>query len=77
MASDMSRTAAERVVYAMNPSGADKDTLLDFELERVGPRVVFAHRYITRPIGAGENHIALTDEEFSSRLANGVFALNW
>jgi ribose 1,5-bisphosphokinase len=40
--------------------------------------VVFAHRYITRPADAGgENHVALSDEEFQARLSARLFALHW
>jgi ribose 1,5-bisphosphokinase len=68
-----------RLVYVMGPSGAGKDTLLGYARERVDPkRVVFAHRYITRAADAGgENHVALSDKEFSSRQAAGLFALQW
>lgn len=40
--------------------------------------VVFAHRYITRPHDAGgENHVALSEAEFDSRLAKKLFPLHW
>lgn len=42
------------------------------------PAVVFAHRYITRAADAGgENHVALTDEEFGARLSSRLFAMHW
>jgi ribose 1,5-bisphosphokinase len=68
-----------RLIYVMGPSGAGKDTLLAFARERLmGGDTLFAHRYITRTAAAGgENHVALTDEEFSSRSAAGLFALDW
>jgi ribose 1,5-bisphosphokinase len=41
-------------------------------------KVLFAHRYITRPpADSGENHIALKPEEFLQRLENGLFAMHW
>jgi ribose 1,5-bisphosphokinase len=41
-------------------------------------RHVFAHRYITRPHAAGgENHVALTANEFESRESRGLFAMAW
>ena len=40
--------------------------------------VVFAHRYITRPMSAGgENHIELSQTEFLKRRELGFFALDW
>jgi ribose 1,5-bisphosphokinase len=67
-----------QLIYVMGPSGAGKDSLLGFARERVpGEPVLFAHRYITRPAGNGENHIALTPEEFETRSALGLFALEW
>jgi ribose 1,5-bisphosphokinase len=45
--------------------------------ERIGARVMFPHRYITRPVGDGENHIALTHDEFLARMTNGLFSLHW
>jgi len=41
-------------------------------------RVIFAHRYITRPVEVeGENHVALSEEEFEQRLKPGCFAMHW
>jgi ribose 1,5-bisphosphokinase len=64
----------------MGPSGAGKDSVLDYARATLAPsdRVVFAHRYITRPAGAGgENHIALTHAEFEARKIAGLFAFDW
>lgn len=66
--------------YVMGASGAGKDTLLNYARNQLknDERFVFAHRYITRPIDVkGENHIALSNEEFSSRLDAGFFSLAW
>jgi ribose 1,5-bisphosphokinase len=73
----MSTADGARLIYVMGPSGAGKDSLLGFARERVGARVMFAHRYITRPVTDGENHIALTHDEFEARLVNELFSLNW
>lgn len=70
-------TETGRLIYVMGPSGAGKDSLLGFVRERIGARVMFAHRYITRPVSDGENHVALTQEEFAARLAHGVFSMHW
>lgn len=67
-----------RLIYVMGPSGAGKDSLLGFARARLATEgVVFAHRYITRIDGGGENHIALTDPEFEARSRLGLFALQW
>ncbi|VVD80176.1 ribose-phosphate pyrophosphokinase [Pandoraea morbifera] len=67
-----------RLFYVMGPSGAGKDSLLRYARERLGNvPVLFAHRYITRAPAEGENHIALSREEFAQRRALGCFALDW
>jgi ribose 1,5-bisphosphokinase len=68
-----------RLIYVMGPSGAGKDTLLAFARARLaGSSVLFAHRYITRLADAGgENHVFLSDDEFDTRAALGLFALAW
>lgn len=67
-----------KLIYVMGPSGAGKDSLLGFARTRLASHdVVFAHRYITRADGGGENHIALTESEFDVRSRRGLFALQW
>ncbi|SCY19310.1 phosphonate metabolism protein/1,5-bisphosphokinase (PRPP-forming) PhnN [Desulfoluna spongiiphila] len=69
-----------RLVYVTGASGAGKDTLCSEAravLNGTAP-VLFAHRYITRPADAGgENHVALTREEFYQRRELGLFAMSW
>ena len=69
-----------RLIYIMGPSGSGKDSLMAearLRLPAEAP-VVFAHRYITRPADAGgENHVALSRDEFELRLSRGLFALSW
>lgn len=72
--------AEGRLFYVIGPSSSGKDSLLRYARARLGPvsRVVFAHRYITRPVDVnGENHVALTEAEFEARLAAGLFAMHW
>jgi len=69
-----------QLIYLVGSSGSGKDSLLRYARERLAdhPRVVFAHRYITRPHDAGgENHVALTHAEFSMRQRSQLFALDW
>ncbi|KUM04702.1 phosphonate metabolism protein/1,5-bisphosphokinase (PRPP-forming) PhnN [Chromobacterium subtsugae] len=66
--------------YVIGPSGAGKDSLLAYVRQRVPADggLMFAHRYITRPADAGgENHVALSPEEFDQRERAGCFALAW
>jgi ribose 1,5-bisphosphokinase len=68
------------LIYVTGPSGSGKDSLLRYARERLSRHagVCFAHRYVTRAADAGgENHIALTPEEFASRSWAGLFALSW
>ena len=73
------------LVYVMGPSGAGKDTVLGAARTYVQSApayaehaIMFAHRYITRPhTSGGENHVALSEYEFSQRERAGLFALQW
>ncbi|SAK88710.1 ATP-binding protein PhnN [Caballeronia temeraria] len=73
----MKEVDSTKLIYVMGPSGAGKDSLLGFARERIGAEVLFAHRYITRAVADGENHIALSPDEFVSRLSYGLFAMHW
>lgn len=68
-----------RLFYVMGPSGAGKDSLIGYARQHLATApVVFAHRYITRPVEiAGENHIHLGEAEFANRLACGCFKFHW
>lgn len=69
-----------KLFYVIGPSGAGKDSLLRGARERLADKqgIIFAHRYITRPVElAGENHIALSLDEFQTRLRLGLFAMHW
>ena len=65
--------------YVIGASGAGKDSLLGgARAQLAGENIVFAHRYITRPVElAGENHIALSPQEFHARQKAGLFAMHW
>jgi ribose 1,5-bisphosphokinase len=70
----------ERLYYVIGASGSGKDSIIGWARARLAghPGIVFTHRYITRPAGAGgENHVALTEAEFDARLATGMFAMHW
>jgi ribose 1,5-bisphosphokinase len=69
-----------QLVYIIGASGVGKDSLMHYARQQLNGSIplIFAHRYITRPATEGsENHVALTAEEFRSRKAQGLFALDW
>ena len=69
-----------RLFYLVGASGVGKDSLIAYARERIADteRIVFAHRYITRPPqSGGENHIELTAAEFAQRERLGLFAMTW
>ena len=71
---------AAPLVYIMGPSGAGKDSVIQYARRKLNAAhpVLFAHRYITRPIGEDiENYIALTPAEFAQRKNHGLFAFDW
>jgi len=70
-----------QLIYVVGASGSGKDTLIKNARGVIANEklpVLFAHRYITRPVElSGENHISLSKEEFLLRLNRGFFALHW
>ncbi|PIY97940.1 MAG: phosphonate metabolism protein/1,5-bisphosphokinase (PRPP-forming) PhnN [Hydrogenophilales bacterium CG_4_10_14_0_8_um_filter_62_70] len=69
-----------RLIYVVGASGSGKDTLMAYARNSLAneDQVVFAHRYITRAADAGgENHVALTPDEFESRRRAGLLAMHW
>ena len=69
-----------RLIYVVGASGSGKDSLMSYARNCLATesQVVFAHRYITRAADAGgENHVALTQVEFDSRLRAGLMAMHW
>nr|CAD6428086.1 phosphonate metabolism protein/1,5-bisphosphokinase (PRPP-forming) PhnN [Rhizobium sp. Q54] len=69
-----------RLVVVVGPSGAGKDTLMDFAARRLSgsPDLVFVRRVITRDGDAGgEDHEAVTEEIFEDMAKAGGFAVSW
>ena len=69
-----------RLIYVAGPSGAGKDTLLEYARERIPAHapVAFAHCYITRRTWSKlDNHVPLTPSEFFLRSRAGLFAMQW
>lgn len=66
-------------VAVVGPSGAGKDTVLDYARNAFADRddVTFVRREITRPAGAGEEHEPCDAEAFAEAAARGAYALTW
>lgn len=68
------------IIAIVGPSGAGKDTLIDFAREKLtgDKRFVFVRRAITRAADAGgEHHQELSVDDFRRLADNGGFALWW
>ncbi len=69
-----------RLIYVMGPSGAGKDSVLDWLRANLPPemQVHWAQRTITRPASAGgEAHEATDVQGFEQLHHQGAFALAW
>jgi ribose 1,5-bisphosphokinase len=70
-----------QLIYLVGASGSGKDTLISHarsEVNREQLPIIFAHRYITRPVELnGENHICLSEQEFKLREQKGFFVMHW
>lgn len=68
-----------RLVLIVGPSGAGKDTLIDYARERLREEstVCFVRRVITRRAAIGEAHETVDDAEFLRRVQAGAFVLHW
>ena len=71
-------SASGRLIYIMGPSGAGKDSLIDYARARKPAGVKFATRCITRSADyGGELHQSLSLDDFHDRLQQDLFALTW
>jgi ribose 1,5-bisphosphokinase len=68
-----------KLVLVVGPSGAGKDTLIDFarKFSADGDRVVFPRRVVTRPASAFEDNSVMSLDEFEAALKRKAFALHW
>ncbi|PWV98874.1 ribose 1,5-bisphosphokinase [Hoeflea marina] len=68
------------LIVILGPSGAGKDTLLDWVSARMvgDPSVLFVRRVVTRPSQAGgEVHDSFSNAEFDRALDEGRFCFSW
>lgn len=77
MSEARSRLGPGALILVVGPSGAGKDTLIDIARAALAQRadVHVARRLVTRPVGAGEAHGTLTEEDFARLQPR--FALCW
>jgi len=70
-----------QLIYLVGASGSGKDTLISHARHSINRKqlpIIFAHRYITRPVELnGENHICLSEQEFKLREQKGFFVMHW
>lgn len=71
--------ASGRLFFFVGPSGAGKDTLLNWVQTRIPERakLIFAQRTITRPQQPGDTHEAVDHGAFWRLAAAGQFAMMW
>lgn len=68
------------MIVVVGPSGAGKDTLIDYAAERLRDQadVHFVRRIITRDSDAGgENHEGCSEETFQRKKVAGEFCVSW
>ncbi|WP_426441408.1 hypothetical protein [Bradyrhizobium genosp. P] len=72
-------SARGHLVLVVGPSGAGKDTLIDFARAQLGSdaNFHFASRIITKPPSIGEDHEPVDINEFQRRASADAFALHW
>ena len=71
---------AGRLVLVVGPSGAGKDSLIDYCRERLSgsERVVFPRRVVTREDAGGtEDHDTVSEDDFHRMVSEGAFVLHW
>jgi len=76
----MASSQKGRLFYVIGASGVGKDSLIAYARKHISDqsKVIFMHRYITRPPELkGENHVFLDTEEFEYRNKNDFFSMQW
>jgi ribose 1,5-bisphosphokinase len=76
----MSAEQQGTMIAVVGPSGAGKDSLIDFARRRLAGNdaIGFVRRFITRAADAGsEDHHAVSAEQFEEMCRAGKFAVHW
>lgn len=73
------RIGPGRLIAIVGPSGAGKDTLIDFvkAASRGNDSIVFPQRIVTRDATSSEDNRAISAEDFDEAATNGEFAFHW
>jgi phosphonate metabolism protein PhnN/1,5-bisphosphokinase (PRPP-forming) len=68
-----------RWVFVCGPSGAGKDSVLDWAAEHLAARqdIVFARRMVTRPAQPGSDHDPVTPQQFARLIGSGGLVWCW
>lgn len=66
-------------VFVCGPSGSGKDSVIAFAKQALAARddIVFARRFVTRPVHAGSDHDALAPAAFAALLHAGGLSWHW
>lgn len=73
-------TSAGTLIVVVGPSGAGKDTVIDYARTRLAerPGVLFVRRVVTRdPQAGGEDHESMEPAAFAEADRRGEFAFTW
>jgi ribose 1,5-bisphosphokinase len=65
------------LILIVGPSGAGKDTLIDWVRARADGSVSFTRRVVTRAASQHEDHDSMTEAGFLRAEQSGAFALSW
>ncbi len=66
-------------VFVCGPSGSGKDSVMACAQQALASRadIVFARRFVTRPVQAGSDHDALSPAAFADLLQTGGLSWHW
>jgi len=78
---EKNKLSVATLYYLVGASGSGKDSILRYFRDHLAKEcrlpVAIAHRYIPRQTDATENSVMLSEQEFTMRAQEKLFALNW